>query len=227
MGLVIDKTRLDSSTNTTGITFKVASPDSPVPEAAVSIGEAGFHLLMPIAKSGTPADFAFLVNLADLALSEDLWGLIDPTKALKHDPATIVVDAKGKATILQDLMTDAQMGMSETAAPAQLNALDLTKLQIKVAGAEVTAQGAATFDNSDMTTFDGIPLPTGKIDIKAVGINALIDTLVTMGLIPKDQAMAGRMMLSMFANTSASADEMTSTLEFKDKQFFANGQQLQ
>jgi hypothetical protein len=48
-----------------------------------------------------------------------------------------------------------------------------------------------------------------------------------MGLVPQDQADQGRMMVAMFANTSATADEMTSTLEFKDKHFFANGQQLQ
>jgi len=72
-----------------------------------------------------------------------------------------------------------------------------------------------------------MPLPTGKIDIKATGVNALIDKLVSMGLVPQDQAMQGRMMLSMFANSSATNDEITSTLEFKDKHFFANGQQLQ
>jgi hypothetical protein len=39
--------------------------------------------------------------------------------------------------------------------------------------------------------------------------------------------MGARMMMSMFANPGAAADELTSTLEFKDKHFFANGQQLQ
>ena len=112
-------------------------------------------------------------------------------------------------------------------APGLLNSLNLNQLSVKLAGAELTGAGAFTFDNSDMTTFPGTPLPTGKIDLKAVGLNALIDKLVAMGLVPKDQALQGRMVLAMFANTSATSDEMTSTLEFKDKHFFANGQQLQ
>jgi hypothetical protein len=39
--------------------------------------------------------------------------------------------------------------------------------------------------------------------------------------------MTGRMMLSMFANSNPATDEITSTLEFKDKGFFANGARLQ
>ena len=57
--------------------------------------------------------------------------------------------------------------------------------------AELTAQGNFTFDNSDLTTFAGIPAPTGKIDVKATGVNALLDTLVAMGLVPQDQADQG------------------------------------
>lgn len=233
LNLTVDASKFDYATDTKGVTFKVASPDIPVADASISYGEAGFHLLLPVAKSDKPADFAFLLNLSDLSLSEDIWAQFDPSKGLSHAPATLVLDAKGKATMLQDLMADATemgmgaSGMSEMATPALLNALDLSNVTLKAAGAKVTAQGALTFDNADTTTFSGLPAPTGKIDIKALGVNALIDTLVKMGMVPQDQAMQGRMVLAMFANTSATADEMTSTLEFKDKHFFANGQQLQ
>ena len=71
------------------------------------------------------------------------------------------------------------------------------------------------------------PLPTGKMDLKLTGGNTLLDKLVAMGLLPKDQAMGFKMMVSMFANAAADKDEMTSTLEFKDKGFYANGQKLQ
>lgn len=228
LGMALDAARFDYSTDTKGVTFKVASPDIPLADASLSWAEAGFHLLMPVAKSDKPADFSFLVTLKEVALAEDLWALMDPTKGLKHDPATIILDTKGQATMTQDILADAaQVGAGASTPPGLLNALDVTNLNIKAVGAEVTAKGGFTFDNSDMTTFNGVPAPTGKIEITATGINALIDTLVKMGLVPQDQSMQYRMMLSMFANTSATADEMTSTLEFKDKHFFANGQQLQ
>ena len=64
------------------------------------------------------------------------------------------------------------------------------------------------------------------LDLKLVGGNTLMDKLVQMGLLPEDQAMGFRMMLSMFANATGE-DELSSVLEFKDGGFFANGQQLQ
>ena len=108
----------------------------------------------------------------------------------------------------------------------ELNALDITSVQAKIAGAELTGSGALTFDNTDLVTYGGMPAPTGKVDLKLVGGNALLDKLVMMGLLTEDDANGARMMVSMFAN-SVAEDELTSTLEFKDKGFFANGQQLQ
>jgi hypothetical protein len=104
---------------------------------------------------------------------------------------------------------------------------DLTQLLAKFAGAELSGTGAFTFDNADLETFDGLPAPTGTIDLKIVGMNMLMDTLISMGLISEDDAMGARMMISMFANPGAGDDEFVSVLEFKDKGFYANGQRLQ
>ncbi|MFN0194219.1 MAG: DUF2125 domain-containing protein, partial [Aestuariivirga sp.] len=117
--------------------------------------------------------------------------------------------------------------MASGAPPGELISFELTQLLAKVAGAELTGMGAFTFDNADLETFGGMPAPTGKIDLKVVGANTLMDTLISMGLMSEDDAMGARMMLSMFANPGAGPDEFTSVLEFKDKGFFANGQQLQ
>ena len=169
-----------------------------------------------------------MTKIINLQLPDTLWAMIDPAASLAHDAATIIIDTSGTATLTKDLMTDAQAlegGSSES--PGVLNSLEIPQILAKALGAEVTAKGAFTFDPTDTVSIPGVPLPTGKIDIKATGVNALIDKLVTLGLLPQDQAMQGRMMLSMFANSSATADEITSTLEFKDKHFYANGQQLQ
>ena len=211
-----------------GLEVAIASADLPVTNAAFGLGKAELHLVVPVLKSDAPADFTFLFNLTDLSFAEDIWAMIDPGKALKHDPATVVVDTYGQVTLAQDLSADAAaVTAADPNAVGQLNALEVPAIRLKAGGAELTAQGGFSFDNSDMTTFAGIPAPTGKIDIKATGVNALVDALVTMGVLGKDQADQGRMMLAIFANTSTTADEITSTLEFKDKHFFANGQQLQ
>ena len=197
-----------------------------MPEAAVSVTELALDFAMPLAKSSQPAPFNLLVKVVDLGVADALWAMVDPGGMLPHDPATVILDTEGTTTLTRDLV-DSAMAMQSGEAPGLLNSLDLTQMLLRAAGAELTAAGGFTFDNTDMTTLPGMPLPTGKIDIKGVGVNGLIDTLVTMGLLPEDQAMQGRMMLSMFANSSADKDEITSVLEFKDGHFFANGQQLQ
>ena len=208
------------------LTMSLASPDLPMPEAAVSVTELALDFAMPLAKSSQPAPFNMLVKVVDLGVADALWAMVDPGGMLPHDPATVILDTEGTTTLTRDLV-DSAMAMQSGEAPGLLNSLDLTQMLLRAAGAELTAAGGFTFDNTDMTTLPGMPLPTGKIDIKGVGVNGLIDTLVTMGLLPEDQAMQGRMMLSMFANSSADKDEITSVLEFKDGHFFANGQQLQ
>ena len=228
LAITMDASKLHYASGSKAVSLTINSPDIPVPDLTVGLGEAAFDLLMPVAKSDSSADFALLTKIVDLKVSDAIWGMIDPTAALPHDPATLIIDTKGTATMTKDIMAEANaVEGGNDAPPGMLNSLNLNQFDLKIAGAEVTGNGAFTFDNSDMTTFSGVPAPTGKIDIKATGVNALIDTLVKMGLLPQDQVMQGRMMLAMFANTSTTADEITSTLEFKDKHFFANGQQLQ
>jgi len=225
----MDAERLNYGGGAKDVAITVSGSTIPVPALAMSYGEAAFNLLMPVSKSDVPGDFALLTKLIDLKLSDDVWSLLDPEKILPRDPATVVIDTKGKANWTVDIMDPAETEkLAEDAMPAQVHALDVTELTLKAAGAEVTGKGAFTFDNSDTTTFPGVPLPTGQLDLKITGANGLLDRLVLMGLLPEDQAMGARMMMGLFAKTvEGSDDTLTSTLEFKDKGFFANGQRLQ
>lgn len=222
----MDAAAMQFDIGTKAVKMTMSSPDLPMPEASVDVTEIAMDFAMPLAKSVAPAPFNLLTKVVDLNVADALWSMVDPGGVLPHDPATLIIDTKGTATLTRDLIEDA-MAMAEGAPPGMVNSLDLTQFLFRVAGAEFTAAGAFTFDNTDTTTIPGMPLPTGKIDIKGVGVNGLIDKLVSMGLLPEDQAMQGRMMISMFANSSADKDEITSVLEFKDGHFYANGQQLQ
>jgi Uncharacterized protein conserved in bacteria (DUF2125) len=186
----------------------------------ISLAESAFNFVLPVTKSDAPQPFAMLVKVIDLTVSDAIWDMVDPTKQLPRDPATVVVDASGMATMLIDLMDPANA--NSQAMPGQLDQVSLNALQVKVAGAELTGSGAATVDNSA-----GVPKPVGAVDLKLVGANALIDKLVAMGLIPEDQAMGARMMMGMFA-VPAGEDELTSKIEFKeDGGIYANGQRIQ
>lgn len=210
----------------TGVAMAVSGAEIPFPEVKLTYEEASFRFLMPLAASDTPSNYSFLTRIVDLTVSDEIWGMIDPTATLPRDPATVILDAKGTARLTADLMDETAMAALGDAPPGELHSLDVTNLTAKIAGAELTGVGAFTFDNSDLTTFEGVPAPTGKIDLVLTGGNGLLDKLVAMGIVPQDQAMGARMMIAMFAKPGDGQDVLNSSLEFRDKGFFANGQRL-
>ncbi len=207
-----------------GAKASVQTPDLPFP-VDYEFGELQANMAMPIRKSETPSDFSTLIKLVDFNTSDLIWGLGDPSGALPHDPATIILDLSGKVQLLVDLM-DAEV-MSQTDQPGLLHALTLKALQLKIAGAELTGNGAFTFDNNDMETFPYFPRPDGTLDLKLVGGNGLLDKLIQMGLVQEDQAMGARLMMGLIAQRGEGEDTLTSKIEVKDGgQVYANGQRL-
>ncbi len=220
--------RLNYGGGAKDVNLTVASSAMPFPELTTSYAEAAFNMVMPVSKTEEPGDFSLLTRLVDFKINDEVWAMFDPGAVLPRDPATIILDAKGKARWLVDIMDPAQAeAVAPGAPPAELHALDLTEVKVSAAGAEVTGKGAFTFDNTDLTTFQGMPAPTGVLDLKIIGANGLLDNLIKLGFVPEDQAMGARMMMGLFAKPGEGEDTLTSTLEFKDKGFYANGQRLQ
>ncbi len=223
----LDKAQLTYAIGMKAADYTITGSAIPMPQVNLGFAEFAFNLLMPVSKSDTPQNFSYLTKIVDLKLSDDIWALFDPMGQLPRDPATLIIDTKGTARLTADIMDPAATAAIQNAFPGELNSLDLTELRLKLAGAEVDGKGALTFDNTDLTTFQGVPAPTGTVEVTLTGINALLDTLVAMGVIPEDQVMGARMMLAMFAKPGAAPDTLVSTIEFKDKGLYANGQRLQ
>jgi hypothetical protein len=224
--LAMDKTRLNYGTSLNGAKFTISGAEIPFPQVELAFAESGFNLLMPVTKSDSPQDFSFLTKLVDFTVSEDVWGLFDPAGSLSREPASVIVDVKGTGFWTQDIM-DPEVQMDGMEPPGQLNSLDLVQVLAKGAGAEVSAAGGLTFDNTDLATFGGVPRPDGKITINIKGVNQLVDNLIALGILSEDDAMGFRMGLGMFARPGAGPDELVSEVEFKDGGLFANGMQLQ
>lgn len=209
-----------------GASVTVTGGELPVPELHFGYDEAAMSMSLPVAKSDLPEDFGASVRLVNLAVSNELWDMLDPTAALPRGPASLIVETSGKMRLMADLFDQAATAALGEADWAEFDALTLSDLQLRFAGAEVLGKGDLTFDNSDKISFDGMPVPTGKIEIKLTGANGLMDKLVAMGLVAPDEAMGFRMVLAMLAKPGEGADVLNSVLEFRDKGFFANGQRL-
>ncbi|MES2667742.1 MAG: DUF2125 domain-containing protein [Pseudomonadota bacterium] len=222
----MDKTRITYGTGVKNVVLSMSGADIPFPKLDVTYGEGAFKVMMPVAKSDTPQDFTFLTRIVDMDLPDEIWGMFDPTGAFPRDPATVIIDTKGTGNWAFDIMDPVQQEAQGDKTPGQINSLEVTQLEARAGGAEVKGTGSFTFDNTDLVTWDGVPTPTGKMDLTIKGANGVLDKLVAMGMVPEDQAMGARMMIAMFAKPGAGPDELTSSLEFKDKGFFANGQKL-
>ena len=211
-----------------GFALEASGSAIPLPSLSMSAEELGFGVTMPIVQSATPQNVGLVVRLVKVAVQEELWSLIDPTGQLSHDPATLIVDIKGTANWLVDLLAPDAAEQMAGSMPGELHTLDIDELELTAAGTSLTGAGGFVFDNSDLMTWGGLPAPEGVIDLTLSGANTLIDNLVAMGLIPEDQAMGTRMMLGMFAKPGDGPDTLTSKIEVtKDGHIFANGQQLQ
>lgn len=196
---------------------------------SLSMAQSGFGVQMPLAKSDVAQKFGFAINLTDFTMSDMIWGIFDPAGQLPRDPATIALDVSGEAKLLFDLMdpNSAEAMAAPDARPGEIEALSINTLVVDAVGARLSGNGDITFDNTDLQTYPGMPKPVGGVDLKLSGGNALIDKLVTMGIMQQEQAMGARMMMGLFAVPGETPDTLTSKIEFNDQgQVLANGQRI-
>lgn len=206
----------------------MSASDIPLPEVSLSASATAFGLIMPVLASETAQDMGMTFRLEGLSVSDMIWSMIDPGEQLPRDPATIIMVLSGKANWLIDIMDPMAIEQADVEMPGALESLNIDKLEVALAGAELTGSGGFTFDMSDLATFDGLPAPTGSLDLMLSGSNALMDKLVAMGLLPQEQAMGARMMMGMFAEP-AGEDILKSKIEIDGATggISANGMRLQ
>ncbi|RNF34405.1 hypothetical protein A7A09_010945 [Paracoccus methylarcula] len=106
--------------------------------------------------------------------------------------------------------------------PFEPQSVKINVITLKAVGVDANVTG-------DLTIPQDAQQPVGIVEGDFTGINALLDKLVSMGLVPQDQLMGARMMLAMFAKpVEGNPDQLQTKLEFKeDGSIFANGQQVQ
>jgi hypothetical protein len=232
LDLAMGKDRLTYSGNTKGVEFEVSGAAIPLPLVNIALEEAGFDVLMPITQSDVAEDFGLLIKLVRLSASDDIWNTFDPTSLFPRDPATLVLDLVGKGNWLVDIFEpEVAAAMSDATTvngSGEIQSLTLNEMTVRLAGADLHGTGDFTFDNTDLTTFDGFPKPTGAIDLKLIGGNGLLDKLIALEMLPEEGATSARMMMGLFARiVEGTEDTMTSQIEIKeDGSVMANGQRL-
>jgi hypothetical protein len=181
---------------------------------------------VPLNASDAPQDFRVATGLSGITIGDAIWNMFDPSSQLPRDPAEISFDVTGMGTNGMDLLDFAALSQLFGPPPIQIDEMTIENLRIAAVGTEATATGAMTFEWTDFLTIPGIARPEGAVTVNLNGANALMDTLVAMGLIPEGDLMMPRMMMGMFA-TTVGDDMLESVLEVNGEgHVLANGQRL-
>ena len=210
------------STNLGAVSY-VVTPDPnvlPLPPMDASLAALDLDLRTPVRPSESLQEAKFLLNLSELTVSDSAWSLIDPAGSIPRDPATLQIDLTSMMRLLVPLGQ-----IQDTDSPTQaveVDSVDIKRVHMDAAGAEVDADGSLAIDNSGP-----IPFPNGSIDISVRGAQTLAEKLVNLGLVDEMQVGMVMGMLMAFAEQGDGPDHFTSTIEFKDGGVFANGQPIQ
>ncbi|MDP0930324.1 DUF2125 domain-containing protein [Paracoccus onubensis] len=218
-----------------------------------SIDKASGEATFPVSKGEDAQPFALKYELAGVKLADAIWDQFDPGKELPRDPANLKLDLTGEAVVKNDLFDpafaqkleaqaadpatddpatddpaaegEAPDATAETSTPPTVpfepRSLKINEVVLQAVGADANLTGDLTFADLEQP-------PVGVIEGDFKGINALLDKLVAMGIVPQDQLMGARMMLAMFAQPAeGDPDHLQTKIEFKEGgSIFANGQQV-
>lgn len=219
----MDGEGLRYSGGNTGVAMSLL-PGPMAPPISLTIAETEGAVHMPLLSGEETQEFALQMKLGGVEVPEALWSMIDLTGVLPRDPAQVELDISGTGQLGFDLLDPEAMEQIESGnfTPGELETVTLNALRLSVAGADVEGSGEVAVNNSGP-----MPVPSGTVDLRLTGINALIDNLVTIGIVPEEQAMGARMMLGLFARAGETEDELLSTIELReDGSVLANGQRI-
>ena len=210
----------------TDIALRLEAEDLPLP-LSFTMDEYRYAFGMPLIQTDTAEPFAVGLGFKGVEIDAFLWNIFDPGQVLPRTLATANFDITGLGRWFVDILDmDEAMMMAEDV-PGEVSQVNLSDLELDVAGARLTGAGSFTLDNADMFTIPGFPRPEGKLDLELVGGNGLLDNLVLMGIVPQDQAMGARMMMGLVAVPGSAPDTLTSTIEVNaEGHVLANGQRL-
>ncbi|MFN3274765.1 MAG: DUF2125 domain-containing protein [Paracoccus sp. (in: a-proteobacteria)] len=207
--------------DTKGVNSNVKIQSSGMDMMPVSYGMAewAFGLVLPMLADEAEQPFGLTYRIGGLTLDDALWSIFDPEAKLPRDPANLDIDIDGQAVLVADLMDPEAVEAEDM--PFLPRSLTVNRMSLDAVGASAEVTGALTFG-------DDPTQPVGSITGNFTGIDALMDTMVAMGLLPQEQLMGTRMMMAMFARpVDGDANRLRTEMEFReDGSIFANGQQV-
>lgn len=197
-------------------------PEVPGNEISLSLEEYRTSAKAGLNGLRGPQDWSLAYVIRGFGMSEQMWDQFDPARVMPREPMTVALDLAGRYGILPEALAPdwtplpGQTPLSEFG--FRLNEFDLALF-----GLTMTGQGGLDLDMSDLTTFDGLPAPAGRLSFLTGGAYALIDRLAQLGRMSDEDVTGARAALLMLGRAGEEPDTLHTDLDFRDKGFFLNG----
>ena len=224
----IDAAGLDLFVEAATSSFKFLMPELfPAPIEA-SLGKTTMGYKFPLLPGEEAQDVALRIGLEDIAVSDALWDMLDPTAELPRDPATINIDLA--ATVLSEIdwlnFATLEAQLDQPMPPIAPETVTINDLTVSAVGASAKGSGAFTLDMTDMETIPGFPRPEGDAIVEVSGANTLIDRLTTLGFIGPDEAGMARLGMGFIARATGD-DSFETVVEVNaEGHVLVNGQRM-
>lgn len=220
---------VESPTKDTRIEFEMPAMGGMIFGGNIASADGKLRAPLLMEEGFAPAEMS--LDITGLSPDETLWAMVDPTGILPRDPANLSLDLSADIRHRIEWLDFAKVENTIdtlSGLPIEPQSARLNTLRLSAAGAEITGEGAFTFDLSDLQSFDGMPRPEGKLTLRTTGLNALSQKLLQMGM-PQDQITSGMMMLGMFTapDPERGDDARMTVLEvIRDGQVLNNGMRI-
>lgn len=197
------------------------------PAEAFSLSLSEFRKGMTLGLNGLtssqPWSWSFV--LRNLEMSESIWQEAGLTKDLPRDPMSAVFSLNGRFALDKAALSEEWVGEAGISPLRELS-VKSDDLFVKGFGTELTGKADLSFDMSDLSSYQGLPAPTGKVELVATGINQLVEILQKTGLVSPEDTTSLRLGLMMIAKAGDAPDQLKSLIEFQGASFSLNGMKM-
>lgn len=189
-----------------------------------TFGPIDFALSLPGPAVNGVGDWDFSFRVADVVMGDGIWQLFDPEGLLDRGSASLAIDlgARMDWDLFAALEADVAGGTEQEPVAKSLT---LRELALTGAGVAAAAQGEFAFSppgEGGLAT----QVPSGSGSIEVTGLNRLINALIDLGALTRDEATGMRMGMAALLKPEGE-DRFTSRLEARsDGQVFVNGARI-
>ena len=184
------------------------------PGLSVAVSDTSMSFSFPFMAALQAQEFGLSLAVDNLTLADEVWDMFDPGAYLSRDPASWDLDLGGQIQLDLDLVDvpALEAAFDRAEVPITLQSFSLRRFAANAVGVTAKADGAFTFDDTDLDSFFGMPRPEGSGQLTLTGVNEMLDLLLDTEIAPPSQVNAARQMIGSFTRPTDD-DALTSTVE--------------